>query len=578
MTDTTFVDQSAATPIVAAWLNDVNRLTYRLLGHTGTPPVTVSDVLTNLGLTPTTGAGLLGLDQSVNYVTGTIGWFCKDSAINVRLPMLGISAGAVGDSTMGADDGTDDTAAFQGAITWATSQNKRVYVPPVASGKGYRITDTLLGANHTMISGEHCHMGFRSGTCINFRPGSLKSFFQPTGLPASLKDGYLIENLYIEGNSTSSTGNSNIGLDIDNIIKSTFRNCRIQGFRTGVRCYATNSNQFVAMHPTDNYVQSVLYAGGISTTDNWWGGYISNAPILVNTSGSNISIKFIGTTFEGAGTHSANATDQAIGVNLVKETENFEFTCCYGEDAPNTDNVTNAMFMIGRDGSTTQGVFQARILGGSWKGRAAGSRGAFIKTYTVDGVYLGGGANIAQYPTVVDNSDAATLANQIVLGEFGCTSVGTIVADDTKVTGTFPLGSMGSATRNQQTYRLSGDQFTGTATACTGAITTSAAWNLTKDGIVVTLKLPAVTGTASAVPSFTFGQVLPTKYRPSASLAFNTPIKDNGANQATPGMIVINYLTGSITVYKDSTGTTNFTNAAVAGLGQDAGTVISWTA
>ena len=91
---------------------------------------------------------------------------------------------------------------------------------------------------------------------------------------------------------------------------------------------------------------------------------------------------------------------------------------------------------------------------------------------------------------------------------------------------------------------------------------------------MVTLTLPSVTGTATAAPSFTFGEVLPAKYRPSASLAFNCPIKDNGANQATPGMIGIDYLTGAITVYKDSSRTANFTNAATAGLTD--GTVISW--
>ena len=114
----------------------------------------------------------------------------------------------------------------------------------------------------------------------------------------------------------------------------------------------------------------------------------------------------------------------------------------------------------------------------------------------------------------------------------------------------------------------------GSSTACTGAITTAAAWKLTKDGIVVTLTLPSVSGTATAAPSFTFGEALPSKYRPSASLAFLCPIKNNGADQSTPGLIVIDYLTGNITVYKDATRTANFTNAASAGLTD--GTVISW--
>ena len=521
----------------------------------------------------TKNAGMMGLDQSLNYAVGTIGWFCRESAILATAPLIGVSDGAVGDYN--GTSGTDDTTALNAAITYAASVGKVCYIPGRAYGTGYLTTSTLLAPVRSQICGDHRHMGYTGGTTIWFKPTVQDNFLEPTGLPATLKDGYHIRGLMIIGNSTSATGNSDIGLNIDNIIKSVFAEIRVQGFRTGIRCYATNSNQFHAMHPTDNYVQSVLYAGGIATTDNWWGGYISNAPILVNTSGSNISIKFIGTAFEGAGTHSVNPTDQAIGINLVKETENFEFAFCYGEDSPNTDNVNNAMFMIGRDGSATTGVFQARIIGGSWKGRAAGNRGAYIKTHTIDGVYLGGGANIAQYTTVVDNSDAATLTNQIVLGDFGCTSVSTIVADDTKVTGTFPIGTMGSGTRNQQTYRLAGDQLPGSSTACTGAITTSAAWKLTKDGIVVTLTLPSVTGTATALPSFTFGQALPAKYRPSATVSQTVPIKDNGADQATQGLVSIDYLTGNITVYKDGSRTANFTNAATAGLTDAA--VISWT-
>jgi hypothetical protein len=522
----------------------------------------------------TDGAGMVGLDQSLNYALSTLGWFCKDSAINVRLPLIGISDGAVGDSTMGVSDGTDDTAAFQGAITWATAQNKRVYVPPTASGKGYRITDTLLCPNHTMISGEHCHMGFRSGTCINFRPSSVKSFFEPTGSPATLKDGYLIENLYIEGNSTSSTGNSDIGLDIDNIIKSTFRNCRIQGFRTGIRCYATNSNLFEMMHPTSNYVQSVLYDGGTATTDKWMGGYISNAPILVQTSGASLCIMFIGVTFEGAGWPSVAAdTNEATGINIVRECYGWQLVGCYGEDAPLTNQATNAMIRVGRDGTTLAGATQITIVGGMWGGRNAGGIGSFIDVDYTDGVTIGGGAYLTRFTNGIKTS-ANTPTNAVVSTGWTCTSMSYQVTDDTKVTGLYPLGVSSSSSHNQQTYRLAGDQVAGSSTACTGAITTAAAWKLTKDGIVVTMTLPSVTGTATATPSFTFGEVLPAKYRPSASLAFNCPIKDNGANQATPGMIGIDYLTGAITVYKDSSRTANFTNAATAGLTD--GTVISW--
>lgn len=84
MTDTTFVDKSPATPIVAAWLNDVNDTVYRALGDAGVAPTTAAQVLANLGLsnqgTPS-GASLIGFDggtlatsflSKVNRVVGSI--------------------------------------------------------------------------------------------------------------------------------------------------------------------------------------------------------------------------------------------------------------------------------------------------------------------------------------------------------------------------------------------------------------------------------------------------------------------------------------------------------------------------
>jgi hypothetical protein len=126
-----------------------------------------------------------------------------------------------------------------------------------------------------------------------------------------------------------------------------------------------------------------------------------------------------------------------------------------------------------------------------------------------------------------------------------------------------------------ETHRFLGDQYSSPGGACTGAITTSSGWNLAKDGNVVTLNLPAVTGSASAAASFVFADVIPAKYRPSASKSFPCVIRNNGSDQATPGAIVIDYLTGSITVYRDGTQTANFTAGVSAGL--TTGTGVSWT-
>ena len=50
MASTTFVDFSPATPIVSAWLNDVNNVIYNLLGNGTLAPGTLAQLLANLGL------------------------------------------------------------------------------------------------------------------------------------------------------------------------------------------------------------------------------------------------------------------------------------------------------------------------------------------------------------------------------------------------------------------------------------------------------------------------------------------------------------------------------------------------
>ena len=49
MASTTFVDYSASTPIMAAWLNDLNTIAYTALASGGVPPATAAQVLANIG-------------------------------------------------------------------------------------------------------------------------------------------------------------------------------------------------------------------------------------------------------------------------------------------------------------------------------------------------------------------------------------------------------------------------------------------------------------------------------------------------------------------------------------------------
>lgn len=118
MADTTFSDVTG-TPIVAAWLNDVNDTVYGL-------PSTAST---------STGAGLIQFDQTLNYVANTLGAYLNERVSVKSYPWL-----AKGDSdgtTTG--NGTDDTAAIQACLTWAVSNGYTVFIPNGC----YRTTSAL---------------------------------------------------------------------------------------------------------------------------------------------------------------------------------------------------------------------------------------------------------------------------------------------------------------------------------------------------------------------------------------------------------------------------------------------------
>jgi hypothetical protein len=118
------------------------------------------------------------------------------------------------------------------------------------------------------------------------------------------------------------------------------------------------------------------------------------------------------------------------------------------------------------------------------------------------------------------------------------------------------------------------DEYTAASSACTNAITTAAIWKLTKFGNVVTLTLPDVSGTATALTYFGFGTLMPAKYRPSATLSFQVAnILNNGALVTTTGVVYVR-TDGEIRIYRDGTFATAYTNAAAAGV---SGVSVSWT-
>lgn len=384
---------------------------------------------------------------------------------------------------------TDMTLALQAAVTAAITTGNSVYMPAGI----YLITDTISCPAKTMIIGEHRSMSaIDNGTKILFQPTTVKSLFS-TGVTGAFKDGYSFENLYIVGNSTTSAGNSFRAFDLIKVIKSTFRNMRIDGFRTAFRVEASINNRFEFIQMANHYLHCIQYTGDFATTDVWEQCYISNAPIGVQTDGVNIGIRFNNCLFE---------TLETYGVNLVKECYGWIFENTYVEDVPTANVATNAMWRVGYDGTTLAGSPQLIIHGGYIAGRNAGAIGSLLDVDFTDGVTLGGFI-ASRYTNIVETS-ANTQTNQIVATGWTAASVSTMVTDTTKVSGYYPIGVFNGGSRNLQTARFQG-LVTGPLTLDSGAAATTAGFLQLGREVETTV---GAAGGASALPATPLGYVI----------------------------------------------------------------------
>lgn len=384
---------------------------------------------------------------------------------------------------------TDSTTAIQNAITAAVAAGNSVYMPAGT----YLITDTITCPAKTMVIGEHrSQSAIQNGTKILFQPTTLKSLFS-TGPTGTFKDGYCFENLWVVGNSTTSTGNSFRAFDLIKVIKSRFTNMRVDGFRTAFRVEATINNRFEFIQMANNYLHNIFYTGDYATTDVWEQCYISNAPIGVQTDGYNLGIRFNNCVFESLDNY---------GINLVKESYGWIAQNTYAEDVPSVNTATNAMFRVGYDGTTLAGAPQLVVNGGYIAGRNAGAVGSLLDVDYTDGVILGG-FMAARYTNIVKTS-SNTLTNQIVATGWTAASVSNMVTDTTKVSGYYSVGVFNGGTRNLQTAKFS-NILTGPLTLDSSASATTAGYLQLGREVETTV---GAAGGASALPATPLGYVI----------------------------------------------------------------------
>jgi hypothetical protein len=449
--------------------------------------------------------------------------------------------GAVGDGV------ADDTVAIQAAVTAATAAGNILHFP-----SGTYLCNSVIGVISCSMTGD----GFLSST-IEYT-GTSADFIQ--------FNGRVIENLEFKASNPSHASY---------FTKTTasfqsFNNCKWQGpllASTGALLYMSTAliieingcffnNHNISLIGQDG--GGAGFCNGVTLSNTYFGGY-NSAAIQNPGQGWNIENTLFAHTPATAPVPNAVLAincDTAIiayGVNLSG--------CWFGD---NTSATAHSYIRFRGNGLS--------ITGSYINGSGANNCTVVETTGTSSGITISGNY-ISNFANVVNTGGVATnvsiFANRLNAVTNEITNTFTNVLAVTGIN--FPTTAVPSANPNTlDDY----DEYSSPGSACTGAITASASWTITKIGRVVTLYLPQVQGTASANASFLFGDVIPAKYRPSDVVSsLSAHLVNNGANKATPGLILVDTV-GGVYVFFDGTLSATFTAGANAGTAYK--TSVSW--
>jgi hypothetical protein len=369
------------------------------------------------------------------------------------------------------NDGVADcTSSIQTAINDCALTGKRLFFP---AGQ-YLVTSTISIPQYTNIYGEYNYQGFNDSTnntssIIQFKPATAQSLFVASGsttASGNFRPYYSIDSLFINGNSSTSTGNSIYAIDANLVIYSTFRNLKIWGFRNGIKCTQTIGNRFENIQIGYSTISCVLYQGSTCTTDVWEQCTFNLSVLGVSTVGASSTIRFNNCIFE----------DLDNGVDLAKECYGWSFTNCYAENIPRT-NTAGAMFSVGYSGTTFAVAPALSIIGGTYLGNDTytSSVGTWLTNNGAYSIYI---ANpfVTNIQTVIYNTLSAK-ANSLIFAGLSVQSYTTLIYQPAStIQGFLTDESLNAGSGNEQNMYaqyVTAQQFLGPASVFFGSSSSS---------------------------------------------------------------------------------------------------------